>query len=93
MTKPLIIGASALGAIAIFCILFTGCRGGVDTPFDTKNLTKFHELTTTNEIQNLQGADLALYVDYSTCIAEGKHSPFYQNMVSPLTAADRKSVV
>lgn len=90
MNKPLVIGASALGAIAIFCILFTGCKRGIDTPFDTKYLTKFHELTTTNEIQDLQGANLALYVDYSTCIADGKHSPFYQNMVSPLTAATKE---
>lgn len=81
----------ALPIVAISsALLIFGCGGGMDTPFDAKHLAEFHELSTTNEIQQIQGPNLALYVDYSTCISEGKHSPFYQNMVSPLTVATKE---
>jgi hypothetical protein len=33
---------------------------------------------------------MALFVDYSNCIANGMSSTFYQNMVSPLTAAAKE---
>lgn len=60
-----------------------------NVPYDTKHLDKFHELTADTEDINLQPGDLSLFVDYSNCIAKGMQSPFYQKMVSPLTAATK----
>lgn len=60
-----------------------------NVPYDIKHLDKFHSLTSDTEDINLQSDNLSLYVDYSNCIAKGMQSPFYQNMVSPLTAATK----
>ena len=60
-----------------------------NVPYDTKHLDMFHSLTTDTEDINLRPDDLSLFVDYSNCIAKGMQSPFYQNMVSPLTAATK----
>lgn len=68
-------------------ILFTSCKDNV--PYDTKHIDKFHSLTTKADIVDLTPSDLSLFVDYSNCIAKGMGSPFYQNMVSPLTAATK----
>lgn len=60
------------------------------TPPDTKYLAEFHNITTDSEIQKLPSNNLALFVDYSNCIADGMKSDFYQKMVSPLTAATKE---
>lgn len=60
-----------------------------NVPYDTKHLDKFHELTVVTEDINLQPEDISLFVDYSNCIAKGMQSPFYQKMISPLTAATK----
>lgn len=60
-----------------------------NVPYDTKHMDRFHALTTVAEDITLRSGDLSLFVDYSNCIAKGMQSPFYQNMVSPLTAATK----
>lgn len=61
-----------------------------NTPVDTQHIDALHQRTTTQDITPIENDKLALYVDYSNCIADGMHSPFYQNMVSPLTAATKE---
>ena len=78
--------------MAVLGVVFAGvslvsCKDNV--PYDTKHLDKFHALTTETEDINIQPGDLSLFVDYSNCIAKGMQSPFYQKMVSPLTAATK----
>lgn len=61
-----------------------------NVPYDTKHLGEFHILTEGVENADLPNDRLALFVDYSNCIANGMSSPFYQKMVSPLTAATKE---
>lgn len=77
----------ALGVI-IAGVSIVSCKKD-NVPYSTKHLDKFHELTVDTEDINLQSDDLSLFVDYSNCIAKGMQSPFYQKMVSPLTAATK----
>lgn len=73
-------------------VSITSCRDWFkkdNVPYDIRHLDKFHTLTTYTEDTNLKPGDLSLFVDYSNCIAKGMQSPFYQNMVSPLTAATK----
>ncbi len=84
------IGAAAVALIVVAVVVISGCRKGEPTAPDTKYLSEYHKLTTASEINNLKENDMALFVDYSTCIARGMDSPFYQKMVSPLTAATRE---
>jgi len=84
------IGAAAVALIVVAVVVISGCRKGEPTAPDTKYLKEYHKLTTATEANSLKGDNLALFVDYSTCIAKGMESPFYQKMVSPLTAATRE---
>lgn len=61
-----------------------------NVPYDTKHIEDFHRLSNNIEAIDLSNDKLALYVDYSNCIANGMISPFYQKMVSPLTAATKE---
>ena len=61
-----------------------------NVPYDTKYLAEFHILTVGVDNTDLPNDQLALFVDYSNCIAKGMNSPFYQKMVSPLTAATKE---
>jgi hypothetical protein len=78
-------------AVAGIGLLMTGCKHRTITPPDNAHIADYHRLTSdiANEHQ-LERDDLALFVDYSNCIANGMTSPFYQAMVSPLTAATRE---
>lgn len=76
-----------LGVIFAGVSLFSCKKDNV--PYDTNHLEEFHELTADTEYINLQPSNLSLFVDYSNCIAKGMQSPFYQKMVSPLTAATK----
>lgn len=80
----------ALGAIATLCFFCVTSCCTPNTAPDTKHLAKFHEITTENHAPNLPTDNLALFVDYSNCIANGMSSPFYQKMVSPLTAVTKE---
>ena len=71
----------------MFSFLLKSCRN--PTPLDDKYLADFH---LTNYIQSediLEEDNLALYVDYSTCIAQGQRSPFYQKLVPSFVEATK----
>lgn len=86
-SKILLLGAVIIGVI-IAGVSITSCKKN-NAPYDTKHLSQFHQLTTENEDVNIKADELSLFVDYSNCISDGMHSPFYQKMVSPLTAATK----
>lgn len=70
-------------------VLLVSCKKD-NVPYDTKHLAEFHMITEGAENVDLPDDNLALFVDYSTCIAQGMSSPFYQKIVSPLTAATKE---
>lgn len=78
----------ALGVIIVGVSLVSCKKDNV--PYDTKHIAEFHELSHNTEAIELSNDKLALWVDYSNCIAKGMDSPFYQKMVSPLTAATKE---
>lgn len=80
--------ASLVGFLLTFGLLTPACQSD-NVPYDTKHLSDLHQLTSQADNPNLIPDDLSLFVDYSTCIARGMESPFYQKMVSPLTAATK----
>lgn len=75
-----------LAGVLFAGVSFVSCKPD-NVPYNTKHLDTFHQLTSKEEKINLKGPDLSLFVDYSNCIANGMQSAFYQEMVSPLTAA------
>ena len=79
---------AVFGAIIVSGSLVSCKKDNV--PYDTKHIVEYHKLTHGFEIVDLPNNKLALYVDYSNCIANGMESPFYQKMVSPLTAATKE---
>lgn len=79
----------AIIGVVVTVVFVTSCDNP-NTPADTKHLAAFHKHTTSQDVIPIEKDKLALYVDYSNCIADGMHSPFYQNMVSPLTAATKE---
>lgn len=78
----------ALGALMVGASLVSCKKENV--PYDTKHIAEFHKLSLNVEETELLNDNLALFVDYSNCIAGGMSSPFYQKMVSPLTAATKE---
>lgn len=72
--------------IAIVCI--TSCKSD-NVPYDTKYLAELHGMSNPVDAMEMSNDDMSLFVDYSNCIANGMQSPFYQKMVSPLTAATK----
>lgn len=66
------------------------CSDTPNVPLDTKYLEEYHKLTTPKETIDINTENLALFVDYSNCIADGMSSTFYQKIVSPLTAATKE---
>lgn len=77
-----------LGAIVVGTSLVT-CKND-NVPYDTRHIPEFHEFSSSIETLDISNDKLALYVDYSNCIANGMNSLFYQKMVSPLTAATKE---
>ena len=78
----------ALGVI-IAGVSLVSCKND-NVPYDTKHIADFHRLSNNAEVIDITNDKLALYVDYSNCIANGMTSSFYQKMVSPLTAATKE---
>lgn len=78
-----------IGAL-ISCSTFISCSDTPNVPLDTKHLEEFHKATTPSETVGITTENLALFVDYSNCIANGMSSAFYQKIVSPLTAATKE---
>lgn len=82
----LLIGVGSL--IGIGCL--TGCGGGTPTPESADKLAEFHEVYFEKQNEKLNPNALALYVDYSNCIAEGQHSRFFQAFEPSLTASAKQ---
>ena len=51
-------------------------------------MADFYKCSTPQSVVGISDKNVALFVDYSSCIADGMLSVFYQAMVSPLTATD-----
>jgi len=69
----------ALGVI-IAGVSLVSCKND-NVPYDTKHIADFHRLSNNAEVIDITNDKLALYVDYSNCIANGMTSSFYQKMV------------
>ena len=82
----LLIGVGSL--IGIGCL--TGCGGGTPTPESADKLAEFHEFYFEKQNEKLNPNALALYVDYSNCIAMGQHSRFFQAFEPSLTASAKQ---
>ncbi len=68
--------------LVISLLTFNSCSKKTSTPIDTKFIKDFHAATVPNSPTMIEEDKLALYVDYSTCLAEGmKNSPFYIKLV------------
>ncbi len=74
--------------VVIMCCL-SSC-GGIPTPMDGDKLPAFHVFMGVASGDPLREDALALYVDYSTCIAMGQHSPFYQKLVPSWVSATKE---
>lgn len=66
------------------------CRESIQTPVDAKYIKDFHVNNFLHSGNMLEEGKLALYVDYSTCIAEGmKTSAFYVKLVPSFVDATK----
>ena len=66
------------------------CNKTIPTPVDTKYIKDFHVTNFLHSANMLEEGKLALYVDYSTCIAEGmKTSAFYVKLVPSFVDATK----
>ncbi len=77
--------------MTIFCL--TSCSffsSGIETAPDEKYIADFHNALLSSTYDVLQQEKLSLYVDYSTCIAQGQHSHFYQSLVPSWVTATKK---
>lgn len=81
---------AAFAGFVFSSVALSSCKHYRPTSPDTKHLAEFHVLTEGVENTDIPTDQLALFVDYSNCIAKGMTSPFYQKMVSPLTAATKE---
>ena len=71
--------ASALFLTSLHsCSLF---ENNVSTPDSEKLIPAFHQMYYASKESPLLADQLALYVDYSTCIAEGQHSRFFRALI------------
>ena len=83
----LLVGTGSL--IGIGCL--TGCSSGrTPTPESADKLAEFHEFYFEKQNEKLNPNALALYVDYSNCIAMGQHSRFFQAFEPSLTASAKQ---
>ena len=75
-------------AMSAFVFMFVSCKD--TTPLDTKYIKDFHVTNFYQSSDMLDEDNLALYVDYSTCIAEGmKTSAFYVKLVPSFVEATK----
>lgn len=83
----LLVGAGSLIGIGFL----TGCNSGrTPTPESADKLAEFHEFYFEKQNEKLNPNALALYVDYSNCIAMGQHSRFFQAFEPSLTASAKQ---
>lgn len=77
-------------SLASYTLLqLVSCSNKTLTAPDTKLLSAFHDTYYREEVDPITPDELALYVDYSTCIAEGQDSPFFQALVPSWTNATK----
>lgn len=71
--------------------MFTSCDSRPDSAPDDKYLCEFHNkyFQYTGNESKLNENDLSLFVDYSTCITLGQHSPFFQSLIPSFVAATK----
>ena len=72
-------------------LLCTSCDSCSTSAPDDKYLCEFHNkyFQYTGNESKLNENDLSLFVDYSTCITLGQHSPFFQSLVPSFVAATK----
>lgn len=76
--------------LAITSVCNISCCGSyVPTANDNKYISEFHQTYFSPNINMLKEDDLSLFVDYSTCITMGQHSPFFQSLQPSLVNATR----
>lgn len=87
IVKMILFGVSA--SIVSSCSLFSSKP---ESAPDEKYLSDFHNqyFQNTEDESKLKENDLSLFVDYSTCIAQGQYSKFYQSLVPSWTYATKK---
>lgn len=86
----LILGLVGIGFLT-GCSFWKDCfGGGTPTPDSADKLAEFHEFYFEKQNEKLNPNALALYVDYSNCIAEGQHSRFFQAFEPSLTASAKQ---
>lgn len=86
----LILGLLGIGFLT-GCSFWKDCfGGGTPTPDSADKLAEFHEFYFEKQNEKLSPNALALYVDYSNCIAEGQHSRFFQAFEPSLTASAKQ---
>ena len=86
----LILGLLGIGFLT-GCSFWKDCfGGGTPTPDSADKLAEFHEFYFEKQNEKLNPNALALYVDYSNCIAEGQHSRFFQAFEPSLTASAKQ---
>lgn len=58
-----------------------------------KHIAEFHDAISSSSVNILRQDDLSLFVDYSTCIAEGQHSAFYKYLVPSWVNATKSTIL
>lgn len=89
-STTLAISLAAALALVAGCFMLTGCSNETATPEEAKEIPNFHQFYFENQQAALTPNQLALYVDYSNCIAEGQHSRFFQAFEPSLTASAKQ---
>lgn len=90
MSKNTFLLCVAVFAIIIALTCTLSCGGCIATYDDTKYIPEFHAKYFSKGVEEMKEDDLALFVDYSTCISEGQHSPFYQKLVPSFVQATKE---
>ena len=90
-STTLAIGLFAALTLVAGAFLLTGCGSkNVKTPAEADEIPNFHQFYFENQQAALTPNQLALYVDYSNCIAQGQHSAFFQAFEPSLTASAKQ---
>ena len=83
---------NVLGSVIVasaICGLQSCGPSKIDTPATANHLSEFHDKYYGAEVDAIENNALALYVDYSTCIAMGQNSPFFKEMLPSISNATK----
>lgn len=72
---------SSLLLAALSLATLQSCNDSVQTPDSESSIADFQQNYFAPKDEVLSSKQLALYVDYSTCIAEGQHSSFFRALI------------